>query len=279
MKKMDDEELISVIEEVDQIRLDSVKDKRFLDAENSKQKLKQLREILEQKKKVQFKENQKMEKIRLEEDFMNEMESFSEHWNSKIQNYQEECKQMENELIEHNKAQLEEYRDYLDENLPKKPKDSSKLINLKHQIEQLVKKQDYKDAHYLQQKAYELEKREYDKFIMEREKKLSNLLEQKINFHQNEYNSLRKRILNGLDELELQRKREYERLFLKYKNLKKNIENHQAMESIMLEKSMAHSNLHQSIKNFYVSNPNKENKESPNQNNDAFNPKLGIETD
>ena len=93
---------------------------------------------------------------------------------------------------------------------------------------------------------------------MEREKKINNLLEQKIIFHQNEYNSLRKRILNGLDELELQRKKEYERLFLKYNNLKKNIENHQAMQSIMLEKSMAHSNLHQSIKNFYVTNPDRE---------------------
>ncbi len=32
-------------------------------------------------------------------------------------------------------------------------------------------------------------------------------------------------ILNGLDELEIQRKKEYERLFLKYNNLKKNIKN------------------------------------------------------
>ena len=29
-----------------------------------------------------------------------------------------------------------------------------------------------------------------------------------------------------MDELEIQRKKEYERLFLKYNNLKKNIENH-----------------------------------------------------
>lgn len=63
---------------------------------------------------------------------------------------------MENELIEHNKAQLEEYREYLEENVPPKPKDSVKLIALNHQIEQLVKKQDYKDAHYLQQRAFEL---------------------------------------------------------------------------------------------------------------------------
>lgn len=87
-----------------------------------------------------------------------------------------------------------------------------------------------------------------------------------MTFHQNEYNSLRKRILNGLDELEIQRKGEYERLFLKYNNLKKNIENQQAMQSIMLEKSMAYSNLHGSIKNYYVSNTPNNNQQNGDHN-------------
>ncbi len=42
---------------------------------------------------------------------------------------------MENELIDHNKKQLEEYRAYLEENLPQRPKDSTQLISIKHQIE------------------------------------------------------------------------------------------------------------------------------------------------
>lgn len=67
--------------------------------------------------------------------------------------------------------------------------------------------------------------------MMDREKKINNLIDQKVKFHQNEYNSLRKRILNGLDELEIQRKKEYERLFLKYNNLKKNIKNQQTLQN------------------------------------------------
>ena len=39
---------------------------------------------------------------------------------------------MENDLIESNKAQLEEYRNYLEETIPQKPKDSAKLIEIKH---------------------------------------------------------------------------------------------------------------------------------------------------
>lgn len=59
---------------------------------------------MEKQKKKNFKKNQKNEKAKLEDDFLAEMENFNNHWNEKMNNYQAECKQMENELIEHNKA-------------------------------------------------------------------------------------------------------------------------------------------------------------------------------
>jgi hypothetical protein len=194
-----------------------------------------------------------MEKTRLEEDFSNEMTNFSEHWADKISNYQEECKQMEQELLEHNKKSLEEYKQYLEETTPLKPKDSSKLINIKSQIENLARVEEFKEAHQMQQRAFGLENEEQDKWMMERTKKVNNLLDQKVNLHQIEYNSLRKRILTGLDELERQRKDEYERVFLKYNNLKKNIETNQTMQIYMLEKSMKSEKLHNSIKQYYIS--------------------------
>lgn len=106
--------------------------------------------MLEKQKKTKFKKGQKDEKVKLEDDFATEMENFTNHWNQKISNYHYECQQMENELIEHNKAKLEEYRQKLEEQLPLKPKDSVRLLEVKHQIEMLVKNQEYKDAHYLQ---------------------------------------------------------------------------------------------------------------------------------
>jgi hypothetical protein len=82
---------------------------------------------------------------------------------------------------------------------------------------------------------------------MERTKKIENLLDQKISQQKTDYNSLRKRILKGLDELEIQRKGEYDRLFMKYNNLKKNIEVQQTRHSNMLEKSMKAQTLQQSV--------------------------------
>ena len=46
-----------------------------------------MKEILEKKKKSQFKKNQKTEKVRLEEDFSSEMENFTKLWDDRMMNY------------------------------------------------------------------------------------------------------------------------------------------------------------------------------------------------
>lgn len=182
------------------------------------------------------------------------MNAFTEHWENKIQSYQEECKLMEKELLEHNARSVAEYRENLEESIPAKPKDSTKLIAIKTQIENLVRQEEYKDAHYMQQRAFELEKEEQDKYLIERANKIENLVDQKVQLHQNEYQSLRKRILNGLDELEIQRKNEYDRLFLKYNNLKKNIQTSQTMQSHVFDKSIRGDKLQKSILQYHISN-------------------------
>lgn len=184
------------------------------------------------------------------------MKLFTDHWNEKLGKYQEECNLMERELLEHNKRAIDEYRSFLEQSLSEKPKDSTKLIAMKAQIESLVRQEEYKDAHFMQQKAFDLEKEEQDKYNLERSKKMDNLIDQKVQIHQTEYQSLRKRILNGLDELELQRKNEYDRLFLKYNNLKKNIESSQTIQSNLFEKSIKTDRLPNSIKQYYVTNGN-----------------------
>lgn len=251
IEMMDEEELFSAIEQVEEIRIDAVKEGRFLDADNSKKMLKMLRDSHDKIKKKEIKSKHQIQRQKLDEDFQSEVDSFTEHWNSKILTYQEECQRLEAEHIASNRKNLEEYRDELEETVPTKPKDSSRLLDLKAKIEQLVRVQEYKDAHYIQQKAHELERSEMEKYSFERQKKIDALLDQRVLQHQNEYNSLRKRVLNGLDELELQRKNEYDRLFLKFNNLRKNIETQQSMQSYMVEKSIKAMNLNNSMRQYY----------------------------
>jgi hypothetical protein len=195
---------------------------------------------------------QLVEKNKLEEDFALEIKGFTDHWNDKIASYQTECKKMEQDLLETHQTILKDLKNYLEETLPEKAKDSSRLLDMRLQLDHLVKKEEFKDAHYMQQKCYELETQEIEKHRIERCKKIDASLEQKIGQQQVDYNALRKRILNGLDELELQRKGEYDRLFLKYSNLKKNIEAQQTMQNYMFEKSVKTQSLQQSVRNYFT---------------------------
>lgn len=250
IEAMDEDELVRTIERVDEVRVDAVKEGRFLDADNAKKMLKTLRDTFEKLKRRDVKTQHGLRRQKLDEDFQREMESFTELWSQKILNYQEECHKLEEEHLEANRQDLEAYRDSLEQSLPARPKDSSRMIDLKSKIEQLVRVQEYKDAHYLQQRAHELESAEVDKYLVERQRKIDNLLEQRVLQHQNEYNSLRKRVLNGLDELEQQRKAEYDRLCLKFNNMRKNIETQQSMQSHLINKSMRAASMNASFKQY-----------------------------
>lgn len=209
-----------------------------------------------------MKTRQNVEITKLEEDFQAEVAAFSTHWADRIGNYQRECQEMERELLAGNRQGLEEYRRYLEDTLPPRPKESAKVLDLKAQLEQLVRQEEYKDAHYMQQRIYELERQELERYAAERAKKIETLIDQKAVQQHNEYLALRKRVINGLDELELQRKAEHDRLFLKYQNVRKNIEKAQNMESYFLEKSIKSTSLQQSIRNYFSSplNPPNANK-------------------
>lgn len=151
--------------------------------------------------------------------------------------YKEECTKLEEMLLDKQREDFETYEHELEEKIQDKLKESSKILECKSMIEQLAKNQEYKDAHYLQQKCAQLQEDENKRSKIERENKIRNLLEQFATKQRNEHNSLRKKIITGLEELELKREKEYEMLLLKYNNMKKSIENQQTMETQMFDKT------------------------------------------
>ena len=216
LKEMSEMELQETIQRINQIKEQSVQDGRYLDAQDSKEKLKVVQRILNEKLKRDLKTHNKVQNIKLNERLAKEMENFKEYWNEKIRSYQEDCQKMEQKLIDHNKKTIIDYKEELESSIPLKGKDSKQLLALKTKIDQLAKNEEYKDAHYLQMKAVQIEKEEQKNYKIERQNKITKLIDQKIVVHQNEYFSLRKRILNGLNELEIQRKKEYDELYQKF---------------------------------------------------------------
>lgn len=160
------------------------------------------------------------------------------HWDEKIARYKEECTKLEEMLLEKQQKDFAEYENNLHNTLPTRFKDSAKLIEAKAMVQKLANNQEYKDAHYLQQKVLKMEQEEEEKFKVERETKIRLMLEQYIQKQKTEHATLRKKILTGLEELELKKEREYEMLMLKYSNMKKTIDTQQNMETQMFEKTI-----------------------------------------
>ena len=141
-------------------------------------------------------------------------------------------------LLEKQRNDFESHENNLVNSQPPKFKESAKLIESRTMVQKLANNQDYKDAHYLQQKVLKLEQEEEERFNIERENKIRLLLDQYVTKQKNEHNTLRKKILTGLEELEVKKQKEYEMLLLKFNNQKKTIDTQQNMETQMFDRTI-----------------------------------------
>ncbi len=75
----------------------------------------------------------------MEETHLEEFNMFNEIWDNRMVQFNERAQQLEEEMIEKHKGELEEFLRSLDESLPEKPKDSSELLNMRKIEDNLVK--------------------------------------------------------------------------------------------------------------------------------------------
>lgn len=68
-----------------------------------------------------------------------EFTEFNMKWDNKMKEYEEEAKKLEEVLINKHLEAYQKLEQELEESIPKKPKDSAELLNLKKREENLVK--------------------------------------------------------------------------------------------------------------------------------------------
>ena len=81
---------------------------------------------------------------------------FNEFWQEKIEKYDTESATLEQSLQERQNDELQKYIQSIEENVSRKPKESSDVLNSKAMISHLAKNQEYKEAFLLQQKCKKL---------------------------------------------------------------------------------------------------------------------------
>lgn len=109
----------------------------------AKKRIKELKEKEDQEKKTQIKQKHAGEKMQLEEAHLNEFNQFNEFWDHKMEEFTEQAKAIEQQMIEKHHGELARFVEELDKVIPLKPKDSGELLNMRKIQESLAKQQKF----------------------------------------------------------------------------------------------------------------------------------------
>ena len=209
---------------------------KYVEAEMAKNRIKELKEQKKQMDLDELQTRQQNENIELEETHIMEFNNFNQEWDKRMNEFQVHSSQLIKALEEKHIAQHEEYRNKIEEKVPNKFKPSPELLNLRRIQVNLANQKEYSEAHQVQVRAQKLEKKEHERYMEERAIKIENLENKLFQKQENEMEALRKRIIAGENEQKKQRALELERMFQRYQNVKKELENQHKMERIRLEK-------------------------------------------
>jgi hypothetical protein len=209
---------------------------KYVEAEMAKNRIKELKEQKKQMDLDELQTRQQNENIELEETHILEFNNFNQEWDKRMNEFQMHSSQLIKALEEKHIQQHEEYRNGLEEKIPVKFKPSPELLNLKKIQGNLARQKEYKEAHQVQVRGQKLEKQEQERYLEDRQLKIENMENKLFQKQENEMEALRKRIIAGENEQKKQRALELERMFQRYQNVKKELENQHKMERIRLEK-------------------------------------------
>lgn len=140
------------------------------------------------------------------------------------------------QLSEKQNRELEENRAQLEQKVTVVFKQSSELLNLKKIQDQLVKQQEYTEAHKVQAKIAELEKTEQEKYGQVRMKKIVAAETLLIQKQQQQMNALKKKCDQSLTQDRNQREQQHKQMLQRYQNVKTQLEIQHNLERVKLEK-------------------------------------------
>lgn len=231
------EDIESYINSLNLEKLRLVEEGKYVEAENIKQKIKEVKENYEGRNKIAIADQHENEMKALEEEYNRELMYFHESWDERFRELQDKSRKEEDSLIENQEKEMQALYDYLEETLPK-------LIFLKHSKEYLdlrqiemnmVKQELYLEAHRIKLKADALLKEEEDKFNKEKEKKIKIKIDKLKKKQSLERNTLKEKLTIEAEISKKTKSDELEKLIHKFKNKKVDLEIQQKQEKILTE--------------------------------------------
>ncbi|CAD8075668.1 unnamed protein product [Paramecium sonneborni] len=210
---------------------------KYLEADQAKKRLGELKKELDTKNKVDVKDRHCSEKQEIEKAHLEEFNQFNQFWDQKMSEFDSEAQKVKEQTLQRQEDELRQFSEELENSLPVRPKDSAELLALRKTEEQLARQENYLEAHVIQSRIQAQERDEYEKWTSCRQQKIRNLITQLRQKQINELNALTQRILSGQEEQRKIRSQELEKLLQKYQNVRKELESQQTQEITRLDKT------------------------------------------
>ena len=150
-----------------------------------------------------------------EEAQSSEFEDFNRYWDSRYNDFNEQVRILEDELIQRHKQEQMEFMERIEDILPQHPKETSDMLNLGKIEENLVKLHRFKEAQQVVDKIKVKEDECQEKFKQSKDELAEKHLHQFTKKQNLELEALRKKIQAKRDNLDTQRITELERYFTK----------------------------------------------------------------
>ena len=211
---------------------------KYVEAEIAKNRLEELRQHEENRRREAMRSRQIAERLGVEEAHMLEFQQFNALWDKRMAEFEQKSADLEEAMKERHGTELMEYIRNAQSEPLRKPKFSKELLNLRKIQQTLAKQKEYAEAHKIKLKADNLEAFELEKMRNQHQMRLSNVVEKFKAKQTAELGALRKRIQTGREEQKKQRQLDLERLLQRYQNVKSELESQQNIERIRAEKFM-----------------------------------------
>lgn len=271
---VDDEESLHIlILKMNEARLFKEYNMNYKEAEMLRGKIDKAKIRLEilKKQNLRFRHDSETDRVKLER--MQRLTGFNQEWENKIRQFKESSEDILDKISKRHEDEQEYYIVDLEKKVPTIKKKSKAVLNAESMMRSIARSQNYKQAMYIQNQIERTLQDEDDDYELERKTKMDRLINQRKKIQHNEIEATKAKINAGLNELNLHREKEIEKLFNKSEFMEKNLKGLQTQESNFLNRE---SNLAQINRSTLIPSNRFETDRSGSKQNRSSKKKLNI---
>lgn len=216
---MTTEQFYLKLEELEERQKEFEEQGLYMEAQQVMNQIKELNLVEGRKVEQQYHKNKRRAYQELRQKHSIEQQAFEEIWDGKLEEYDKQAKEVILATLDRQKWEKKETDKHLrSQLLAQKPKFSKNLLNMKVQLEKVVKQKMYNEAEEIRKNIESRELQELRLFEQEQEAKIQQKMKIVAQKHAQEIEALKQRIQKGKSELAAQKRVDKSRLDQQHAN-------------------------------------------------------------